>query len=178
MSPRAQLFGEALHSSEVVRMAARSVLKYLVEVGRDVTDPEFVPSDVEMPSFGSLGMHMLGWPECIIVPPYEDQAQRVLNRLEELRGRIPRYRDFWFRDVAAAVAAFHTHGELPPDDLLRKHVVTLGEFYALMANACGRGDPARIEAFGRVATAEGEQRHAALKQLAIVVVNAGRRSDA
>ena len=96
---REQLFNEAVYGHEVIRLAARSVIKMSVAMEMDVCDPEFVDSRIELPDFGSLGLHMLGWPDCLVRSPHKKQARRLLKRCYILRERIDHDDRQWFDDM-------------------------------------------------------------------------------
>ena len=165
--PREQVFREAVHTTEPPRMAARQLIKLLVSAGYDPTDPEFIPSDLEMPEFGGVAMHAFGWPDQMVKPPYEQQMERVMQQHADLRA-IPDRTDAWYRDGAAGLRGFLTNGEVPTDDSVRLFALTIGEMFAIHGHYFGHGDEELLAAFDSVATASGEQREAALLHLGAV----------
>ena len=86
----------------------------------------------------------------------------------ELRARSPRT-DEWYREAAAALAAFMKDGKVPEDELLRGFALTVAEMYALHADYFGKRDAATratvLAAFEAAANATGEERDAALLHL-------------
>ena len=83
--PREILFREAVHGQIDVKMAARRALTELVAAGADVADPTWLMRH-PVPEFGSLGMSLLGWPDKVVVAPYEAQGKRLLARIEASRN--------------------------------------------------------------------------------------------
>jgi hypothetical protein len=159
------VFHEAVHPTETARRAARLLIGLLVQAGDDPTDPEFIPSDLELPEFGGIAMHLLGWPDRWVRPPYEQQLQRVMRQHAQVRSVSDRS-DAWYRAAAAGLAAFLRDGEIPADDLQRLFVLTIGEMFAIHAHYFGHGDEDLLAAFDAVATASGPERDAALRRLA------------
>jgi hypothetical protein len=90
--------------------------------------------------------------------------ERVMRQHAEVRSRGPRS-DLWFRDFAAALAAFLRSGQMPTDDDLRLAVLTIGEMFALNFHYLGKCDRALPDAFDAVANATDETRDAALRHL-------------
>jgi hypothetical protein len=159
---RKTLFHEAVYGPKFVSIPARFALRILVDMGRDVTDPEFIPTDTEIPDWGSVGWHLIGLPERIVKPPYEDQAQRLFDRFASLRERIDRDNKEWFEELAEAGVRFLHEGELPHDELLCEAVLANGEFMGLLQHHVGHGDAEVMAAFDQVARAQGEARAAAI----------------
>ncbi len=162
---RKMLFHEAVYGPKFVSIPARFALRVLVDMGRDVTDPEFIPTDTEIPNWGSVGWHLIGLPERIVKPPYEDQAQRLFERFEDLRKRIDRDDQGWFEDLAVAGVRFLNEGELPENELMCDAVLANGEFMGLLQHHVGHGDAEVMAAFDQVATAQGEARAAAIARV-------------
>ncbi len=162
---RKTLFDEAVYGPSFVRIPARLALKILVDMGRDVTDPEFIPLDTEIPDWGSVGWHLLGFTERIVKPPYEEQAQRLFDRFADLRGRIDRDDKQWFENLADAGCRFLNEGELPDDELLCEAVLANGEFFAVLRHYVGQGDPEVMTAFDQVAKAKGKKRASAIARV-------------
>ena len=159
------LFQEAVYGEEVVRLAARGALKLLVAAGRDVTDLEFIDGHMERPEFGSVGLHVLGFPEAVLKPPYEDQGQRLLNRFARLRERIDYDDKQWFEDFEIAANRFLRNGELPQDKLMRDAVLANGEWLWFLAHYVGQGDAEVLAAFDQAAHGSNSRRKAAIGQL-------------
>jgi hypothetical protein len=174
-SPRERVFQEAVHSFGPARMAARLVIRVLVLSGDDPTDPEFIPSDTELPEFGGVAMNLLGWPDRWVRPPYEDQMQRVMRQHAQVRS-MSDHSDAWYREAAAALPAFLRDGELPIDDLLRLLALTIGEMFAIHAHYFGRGDEALLAAYDAVATTSGAERDDALHRLALAQARSVRNA--
>lgn len=162
---RESLFNEAVYGDEVIRIPARAALKVLVGIGRDVTDPQFIPEEVEMPDFGSVGLHVLGFPEEFVRPPYEDQAGRLFEQFASIRERIDRDDPGWSEAYGEAAVRFLRMGELPDDDLMREAAIANGEWVGLLAHTCGQGDPGVMALFNRVGTAVGAEREDAIVEL-------------
>ena len=130
--PRDLLFREALDECEFVRVGARHAIKAVVSMGGDVTDPQFILEGVPIPDFGTVGWHLLGFPECLVEPPNEQRACHVLDRLDALRQRIDQDDSQWFEGVAEACDRFRQRGELPEDGLMREAVLVIAEFVDLL----------------------------------------------
>jgi len=162
---RKQIFREAAHELEVVREPARLVLRLLVSAGMDVNDPQCIPYDMPDPEFGTLGLHLLGWPECVAQPPYEAQAKRLFDQLKVIRGRVRTSSEEWFEKLGKALGEFLRQGLLPDEALLREVVLAEGEMFALMANYGGEGDAEVLDAFDAAAKADGEPRQVAIAKL-------------
>ena len=159
---RKMLFHEAVYGPKFVSIPARLALRILVDMGRDVTDPEFIPSDTELPDWGSVGWHLIGLPERIVKPPYEEQAQRLFGRFDDLRERMDRDDRRWMDAYGEAAMIFLHEGELPEDELMCETVLAYGEFFGLLQHYLGRGDSEVMAAFDRVAKARGKARAAAI----------------
>ncbi len=163
------LLNEAAWGTETIQWAARHMLKALASMGLDVTRPLFAGRDMKLPDYGSVGLHLLGMPECLAQPPYEEQAHRLFDRYAELRKRINRDDKRWFEACSEAVGMFRTYGELPDDELLQDAVLADGEFLLLLRHDCGEGDPEFMAAFDVAARATGEERAAAIDQVCEMV---------
>ena len=162
---RRWLFDEAVYGADFVRCAARGALKILVAIGGDVTDPNFLGVDTELPDYGSVGLHVLGFPECFAKPPYEDQTQRLCDRFESLRERIDRDDREWMDGFGEAAVLFLHEGELPDDELMCEAVLANGELMGVMRHCCGECDPEVMAVFDQVAQAKGADRAAAIARL-------------
>jgi hypothetical protein len=164
---RYMVFREAIHEDPAPRDFARILIRALVRSGDDPTDPEFVPTDLEQPEFGSMAMHALGWPDLWAREPYAKQLQRVLAQHAALRAQGPRS-DLWYHKAAAALAGFLSRGDLPQDDAECLFALTLGEMFAIHADYFGHGDEELLAAFDAVARTSGAQRQAAMRHLGAV----------
>ncbi|MBI5853036.1 MAG: hypothetical protein HZB39_18655 [Planctomycetes bacterium] len=158
------LFDEAVRGEGLVRAAARLVLQTAAQHGADLASFEFL-ADQEVPDHVSLGLHLLGFPECLARPPYVAQAKRLFARFDALQPRIDRGGPGWFGPIERAVLDFRCTGELPEDDLVRDCALAEAEFNALFHLVCGEGDAEVLAAFDEAAGADGEQRAIALERL-------------
>jgi hypothetical protein len=163
-APRAVLLEEAVYGEGVVREAARGVLNWAARHGADVTDSRFL-AGCALPDQGSLGLHLLGCPECLAIPPYEEQAERLFARCAAIRARIDRSNPAWFDPTEAAIHRFRRTGELHDDPLVRECVLADGELMALMAHYLGVGDAEVLVALDEVAQSKGTRRTCAITAL-------------
>ena len=163
-SIRTMLFHEALSDSQIVRRGARTALKLLVAIGQDIASRNLVDEDSELSKFGSVGMQLLGWPECLITPPYEDQARRVLQRLAAMQNRGNRT-ETWFSTLASTAAEFFRGGDLPNNDSMREAVLIYGEVLALGRQVGNQADAEVLQAFDDAAQGEGAESSAAVARL-------------
>ncbi|MBK8980653.1 MAG: hypothetical protein IPM29_32525 [Planctomycetes bacterium] len=161
---RERLLREAVHPHEIVRMAARACLQVCARVGIDVTARDFLDGEPAA-EFGPTGLAMLGFPECLVRPPYVRQARRLIARLEVVRCRIDRSDPDWFDAFGEAILAFRDRGELPDAVQAREVALIDGEQLALTASYLGRGDAELIAAFDAVARARRSERAAATARL-------------
>ena len=166
-SPRGRVFGEAACASDPARVAARALIHILVRNGYDPTDPEFIPSDLVEPEFGGVAMHALGWPDRWVRPQYAHQMQRVLQQHAKLRKHVVRS-EAWYRDAAAGLRSFLTHGEVPSEPDVRLFALTMAEMFALNRHYFTGTNEDLLAAFDAVARAVGAKRDAALVHLAAV----------
>ena len=162
---RRALFHEAMVDLEPVRIAARFMIQALVRSGRDVTDPDFLPAEVGTPEFGSLALHLMGFPEILVRAPYEDQAQLLIDRLRDVRQAIPEDDPHWTAQVPGACRAFVEDGQVADDPLLREAVMVLVEINALSRCLIGEGDRSVLRAFHRYAQASPNKRATSLRRL-------------
>ena len=158
------LLRESLRGEGVARQAARLALRIEVGRGGDVASREFL-ADRDPPEHASLGLHLLGFPECLARPPYVAQAQRLFEQQAEIRTRLNHDDPAWFEPIADAIRRFRRHGELPDDDLVLDCVLADGELLALVAHFGGAGDPEVLAAFDAAANGAEEIRAAALARL-------------
>ena len=169
---RGVLFDEAVHGSPAVREAARLALQLQVQAGVDVTADTFL-ADRPPPDFGCLGLHLLGFPECVAVPPYEAQAHRLFARQAAIRERIDHDDPNAFESIAAAIRRFRATAELPEDELLRECVLADTEFVALMQHMIGEGDAELLATLDDIVPTDGPEQTAPLRHLQ-ELVRAGR----
>lgn len=143
--------------------------------GGDVCDPAF-GAERGLPKHGSVGMHVLGYPERLAVPPYEAQAQRLFARLDDLRDRVNgEDPELWhaIRDATVDVAV---HGELPPEGLVRDGALAMAEYDCLWQHRRGKDVKKLMAAFDAAARAAGKRREAAMQRLTSVLGNGVPRS--
>jgi hypothetical protein len=171
LPPREQVFREAVSALDPASRFARLLIGLLIQAGDDPTDPEFIPSDCQIPQFGSTAMSLFGWPDQWVRPPYEQQLQRVLQQHAALRADTDRS-DAWFRAAAAGLAGFLSRGEVPSDDLVCRFALTIGEMFAIHAHYFGHGDEELLAAFEASATTSGAERDAVLVVLGALQVRA------
>jgi hypothetical protein len=164
MSVREPLFAEAMHKDPFVRTTARSAITVEVAYHADVESPAFA-SRRGLPVFGTVGMHVLGFPGRWVVPPYEDQGERLLRRYDELRSRIDQRRPNWFDPIRAALLAFHIEGTLPKDALMLELALADAELDLHRANKRGQDVAEQMALFNRIARGEGEERDEALRRV-------------
>jgi hypothetical protein len=163
-SVRSMLFEEALFGHPKIRDLARAQIGVEVAYGGDVESPGFGARH-GMPMYGSIAIHMSGWRQRLVRPPYEFQATRLLTRLDNLCGRIPNDDDSWLDAMAEAIVRFKMTGELPADDQMAEMVLANVELDQLIAHKAGR-DVAKVMAvFNEIAWNEGDVMEAALKRL-------------
>lgn len=160
--PRERVFREATHENDTARDAARLLIRILVDAGDDPSDPERIPSDYDPPGFGSISLHILGWPDAWVKPPYEKQMERVLGQHAQIRAVAADRTDWWWREAAGAVSAFMTRGEVSSDPGLRMFALTGAEMFAIQAHYFGRGNEELLAAFADVAATTGKQQEEAL----------------
>lgn len=113
-----------------------------------------------------MGWHLIGLPERIVKPPYEEQARRLFDRFDDLRERIDRDDRRWMDAYGEAALLFLHEGELPDDELMCEVVLANGEFMGLLRHYCRGGDPEVMAAFDQAARAHGEARAAAIARVA------------
>jgi len=169
------LYLEAVDGTGLVRWAARHVLSTFAALGHDVTQPVFHDSLIEVPKYGGVGMHCLGFPERLARPPYEEQARRLLTRLGRLRERVPQGDRRWFDAFDMATEDFAMFGTVPDDELTRDAVLVDAELHALMRHFIGEDVGDLVLALGAAAQAEGIEQQAAIAKVQAVVRAQGRR---
>jgi hypothetical protein len=161
---REELFDEAVYGPATVRRWARVALQVLVCRGGDVTDREF-GNEHGLPEFGTVGMHVLGYPRRLATAPYEEQGRRLFDRYDEIRRRLDLTPDDDFEPMAEAILAFEGRGELPADGLMRDFVLAELEIEMLHHHRAG-GDVAEVMALlDRTARTTGAKREAAVAEV-------------
>ncbi len=158
---REELYYEAVYGEDHERYVARRILAWHADCRVDVTAHDYL-AEVELPDYGTSGMHMLGFPERLVRPPHVRQARRLLARYADLRERIDQSNPDWREPIVEAVTAFSERGELPAAGLLRDVVLTDAETQALMDHWVGRGDAELIRALGAATQTTGARRKAAI----------------
>jgi hypothetical protein len=161
---RAMLFEEALFAHPQIRDLARAQISVEVAYGGDVESPGFGARH-GIPMYGSIAMHIGGWRQRLIRPPYEFQATRLFTRLDSLCGRIPSDDDRWLDAMAEATVRFKETGELPANDQMAEMVLANVEMDQLIAHKAGRDVAEVMAVFNEIAWNEGEVMEAALKRL-------------
>lgn len=140
---------------------ARAAIALEVARGGDVESPGFA-AHYGMPVFGKVWMHMLGYPDKWVQPPYEYQGHRLFARLDTLRVRIDQTNPNWVNPIALAGVAFRTTGELPSDETIRDLVLADAELDALRAHCKGKDVREAMALFDRAARNEGDDHEAPL----------------
>jgi hypothetical protein len=158
---REHLFAEALYGDGIARNAARHAIAWAVDGGANVCAADFAAHH-GLPTIGTVGLHVLGWPRRLVRAPYEEQARRLLARNEALQERVPNDVPAWREEVVDAVLAFEVDGDLPPEGLLREAVLVDAEFAALLRHRRGEDVAQELAAFDAAATNAGEEREAAI----------------
>ncbi len=166
---RPALFEETLHENDYVRQAARSAIAVEVAYGGNVESPGFAGRH-GLPVFGTVGMHVLGYPRKWIAPPYEFEGERLLTRYDALRARIDQRNPKWFEPLGDAIWAFRFEGKLPKDELLLELVIADTELDAHRANKRGQDVSETMALFNCIARAEGQERDDALQQVCELAV--------
>jgi hypothetical protein len=111
-----------------------------------------------LPAFGTVGMHVLGFPRRWIEPPYEWQGLRLLTRFDELRAQIDQRNPRWSDRIAEANLAFRTQGVLPEDDVVRGLVLADVELDAHRANGDGHDVKEVMGWFDQAARGDDDER--------------------
>lgn len=168
-SVRAMLFDEALFEAAPMRDVARRAIAAEVAWGGDVENPAFA-SRHGIPGYGSVAMHVVGWPKKLAMPPYEDQANRLFVRMDNLRGRIPQQDTRWVAEQAEAMVRFRSTGELPVDDLRLEALLVDVELDQLIAHGVGKDVAEAMAVLDAVAWADEEDAEAALVRLREIAV--------
>jgi hypothetical protein len=161
---RAALFHEALFDHALFRPVARAAIATEVAYGGNVESPGFAAHH-GLPTYGKVAMHVMGYPHNLVLPPYEDQAQRCLARHDTLRARIDQHDAAWFDVQAQAQVQFIYTGELPTNELHRECVLSSVELDLLWKNKRGRDVTEPMALLARVARRNDEGREKALQEL-------------
>lgn len=154
-SVRECVFHEAVYGTAMVRKGARLALMWEVDKGADPTDRSFL-ADRTLPDFAAVGLSLLGFPERLAKPPYEEQAHRLFARQDDIRRRSPEgdAHELWLENYVDAAVQFSLDGTLPHDQLLAEAVLSGSEFEALMAHYRGEDVAEVMAAFDRLALAD------------------------
>ncbi len=171
-----ELYSEAIFGTGAIYEAARLMLRELACAGLDPTTPLFAGMKREIPDYGGVGWHLAGMPNCLVKPPYEQQAKRLLERAARLRDEIPQGDQRWTEALGEATQRFQSGGGWPSDPLVLECVLVLGETFTLMRHAAGEEVSEMLEAFARAANAGEEDREAAIAKVQELTVLDGRRS--
>jgi hypothetical protein len=155
------LFDEALFEHPELRKIARAAIAIEVTWGGDVESPAFAARH-GIPTYGCVGLHVCGWQQRLIVPPYEDQARRLFVRFDKIRGRIDQDDPRWADAQAEGQIRFFQTGELPADEVHRDAVLATTEEGALQRHKRGEDVTALMAALDTAARGSGERRDAAI----------------
>jgi hypothetical protein len=173
-SVRALLFDEALYAAPPLRAIARAQIGVEVAYGGDVESPGFGARH-GIPVYGSIAMHMGGWPKNLVLPPYEFQATRLLVRFDNIRGRIDHDDPRWFEAQAEAVIRFKQTGKLPAADLHIEAVLANVELDQLVAHKHGQDVSDAMALLNAVVWRQGEEQEDALRRLCAMAAAGGIR---
>ncbi|MCB9877004.1 MAG: hypothetical protein H6835_05310 [Planctomycetes bacterium] len=132
-----ELYLEAIFGPELVRWAARQVLRSLAAVGEDVSQPQFLHWKPDLPKFGAVGLSILGFPQRLAKAPHAKRAHELFARMESLADQIGHRSRHWHKSVTRAIEAFDESGELPDDAQMRECVLNSAEMVALVDHFCG-----------------------------------------
>ena len=166
---REYLLDHAGYAPPRLRAEAQLACRYLAGKGADLTDPHYL-EDEPLPAHNSIGMRLLGYPNRLARPPYDEQARRLFARLDALRDRSPQDQAEWMKDYGTAVEAFHTMAELPEDELLLDAVLADAELIALFQHAAGDDVGEWMAALDRAATTTGAARDEAIDTVRALVL--------
>lgn len=162
-SVRAMLFDEALFEMPEFRNVARFAIRHEVTLGGDVESPGFCARH-GIPTYGLVGMHVIGWPRTLVVPPYEHQANELLVRFDDIKARLPQTEQ-WHKQHHAMRRAFAERGEIPNDDLHLELLLADLELDQLEAHRRGKDVRKAMALLRRVAWREGGAQERALRRL-------------
>ncbi len=159
------LLHQAVFETGAVRHAARAAIRWLVDGGEDVADPQFAAS-YGMPKHASVGLHVLGWPRLLVKPPFEVEARRLIAKYDALFDTIDYEDADWFEPIADATLRFWNTNELSGPGVVRDAVLVLEGLDLLMAHRHGVDVAKQVAALDRVWTTDGEERERAVVQFA------------
>lgn len=159
---RAPLFRQAVHSTGAVQSVAREAIRWLVKNGEDVANPRFAASYGVPKKNSAVGMFVLNWPRCLVRPPFEAEATRLLEHLAVVNERIDTVHFDWDA-LTQALRAFFAARELPGPGLIRDVVLVFAQM-DLLVRGRGVADVRKILALDRVWQAEGEERERAVAE--------------
>lgn len=154
------LFREAVSREPLTRGAARQVLILIAKCEFDLLAELPFDRDIEIPEFGRLGLHMLDWPSCLRMAPFEEVADRLFERIEQLQGAMDDI-EGWRDKLDNAVRVMRTTGELPEPGLLRQAALVDGLLMLLMRYSLGHEVGEAIIALDAAASDDGEATRAA-----------------
>ena len=157
---RGLLFDEALFEEPGNRKLARAVIATEVAYGGDVESPGFAARH-GIPMYGSVALHVAGWDQTLVRPPYEHQAKCLLARYDNIRGQLDEQVDA----LNKALAAFRQDGQLPDDDVLMNAVLAHIELEALYGHKKGYDVAEVMEVLARVQRRDEKVAEAALREL-------------
>jgi hypothetical protein len=163
-SVRGMLFDEALFGHPTLQKVARAAIACEVAWGGEVENPAFC-ARFGMPGYGSVAMHVLGRDASLARPPYEDQAQRLFVRRDNLRGRPGSQDSGWSDEQAKAIVAFWQTGALPQDDLQLEALLVHVEFELLVQHKRGMDVAEAMALLDSVTRGREEEQVAALRKL-------------
>lgn len=166
------LYSEAVWAPEPVRGIARKALAWHADGGDDVASSSFL-ADRTMPRFGTVGFMLLGYPELLALPPYEDQARRLFVRYGDLMRRKGPCDEDWERRFFDLSVDFCRHGKLPTDPLMRDIILGSVEIDALFEHRRGGDVKELMAALDAAARAGVRKREAAIEAVVEVI----RRTD-
>jgi hypothetical protein len=161
---RAALFHEALFDHVLHRPVARAVIATEVAYGGNVESPGFAAHH-GLPVYGKVGLHVMGYPRILVLPPYEFQAKRLLGRHDELRARIDQHHASRIDNHVEAEIQFVHTGELPTNELHRECVLASVELELLWKHKRGLDVTEAMALFKEVGWRNGEERKHALQEL-------------
>lgn len=161
---RAALFHEALFDHVLHRPVARAVIATEVACGGNIESPGFAAHH-GLPVYGKVALHVMGYPNNLVLPPYEYQAKRCLARHDTIRARIDQHDAAWFDvQVEAQLQFIHT-GELPTNEVHRECVLSSVEMDLLWKHKRGRDVTEPMALLEKVARKRGDERAKALQEL-------------
>jgi hypothetical protein len=157
------LLSEAVYGPSMVHACARQALKALAAVGVDLRKPGL--ADIAVPTYGGVGMHLLGFPERFTTGAHREQFERLLARVAKLREQLPQSDRRWFDALRRATQRFQFDGEAPDDPLMVDAILVLGELTTLLRAKAGEAVEQELAAFASAAGAAGEARTHAVRHL-------------